>query len=298
MEGLRIPDMRADDPPTKATVRRKSLDRPDGHREFAHGVGDFVDVGSAGVGRAILEPGWRWSVDVKPAVGSESCQIHHLHLLLAGRLAFQMDDGEIHEFEPNDVMDIPPGHDAWTVGDERVVLIDISGNVTNFGLPPSTSRAVATMLMTDIVGSTDIAAGAGDAAWSQRLGEHNRVVRRQLEKFRGREIDTTGDGFLAIFDSAQAAILAGLAVRDAVDEIGLQVRVGVHSGEIELAGDDVRGIAVHAAARVMAAAAPSQVLTSSLTRALAEGVACTFKDHGEYALKGIAEPMRLLSVER
>ena len=278
-------------------VERTSFDRPDGTRTFPNGIGTFISIGSLSIGRAVLEPGWRWSTDIKPAVGTELCELHHLHVLIAGRIAFQTQGGDLQEFRPNDVMDIPPGHDAWVVGDETVVLLDISGNVGDFGLRTSQARAVATMLMTDIVGSTTIAAQLGDAAWKQRLAEHNRAVRNQLERFRGREINTTGDGFLATFHSAGAALLCALAVRDATRDLGMEIRTGVHTGEIEILPDDVRGIAVHATARIMAASHPSEVLTSAVTRALADGTGLQFTDRGSHTLKGIPAPLELFAVE-
>jgi class 3 adenylate cyclase len=279
-------------------LRWKSFDRPDESRPFAHGIGTFVDLDSLAIGRAILQPGWRWSADIKPAVGTEYCQVHHLHVLIAGRMTFRMADGEEHEFVPNDVMDIAPGHDAWVVGDEPVILLDIAGNVADFGLPTSRARRVATMLMTDIVGSTTLASEVGDAVWKQHLAQHNRAVRRQLERFNGREIDTTGDGFLAIFDSAGAALLCALATADAVRDLGMEIRAGVHTGEIEVLANDVRGIAVHATARIMAAAGPSETLTSSVTRALAEGAGVRFDDRGAHALKGLPSPIELFAVAR
>ena len=281
----------------RGRVEKKSFDRPDQTRRFPHGLGTFVDIGSLAVGRALLEPGWRWSTDIKPAVGTERCELHHLHVLVAGRIAFETEAGDLHEFEPNDVMDIPPGHDAWVVGDEPVVLLDISGNVADFGLPTSQARAVATMLMTDIVGSTTTASQLGDAAWKQHLADHNRAVRNQIERFGGREINTTGDGFLATFQSAGAALRCALAVRDATRGLEIEVRAGVHTGEIEVLPDDVRGIAVHATARIMAAARPSEVLTSAVTRALAEGSGLRFTERGPHALKGIDTPLELFGVE-
>ena len=279
-------------------IRWKSFDRPDEARRFPHGIGTLVDFDSLAIGRAVLEPGWRWSTDLKPLVGTELCELHHLHVLVAGRMAFLPAGGEEHEFAPNDVMDIAPGHDAWVVGDEPVILLDISGNVTDFGLPTSPARAVATMLMTDIVGSTRMASELGDAVWKQRLAEHNRAVRRQLERFRGREIATTGDGFLAIFESAGAALLCALAAGDATRELGIEIRAGVHTGEIEVLADDVRGVAVHATARIMAAAQPSEVLASFITRALAQGTGLRFEDRGPYALKGFETPTELFAVAR
>jgi class 3 adenylate cyclase len=277
-------------------VKRANLDEVEQERRFTHGTAALARVGSVLVGRAVLEPGWSWSGDVKPLVGTASCQIHHLHLQLSGRFAVRMDDGTEHEFRANDIMDIPPGHDARVVGDEPVVLLDISGNVTDFARPAERSRFLATMLFTDIVSSTQLAASLGDARWRQLLEEHNRLVRTHLERFGGREIDTAGDGFLATFDSAGAGLRAALAIRDAVRELNLEVRAGVHTGEIERVGDDVRGIAVHAAARIMAAAQPSEVLTSAVTRALCEGSALHFADRGSHEMKGLPAPMELYAV--
>jgi class 3 adenylate cyclase len=277
-------------------IRRKSLDNPDVQRRFPHGVGVFIDIGPLAVGRAVLEPGWRWSTDIKPAVGTELCELHHLHVLLAGRMAFRTADGQTEEFGLNDVMDIPAGHDAWVIGDEPAVLLDISGNVADFAMPTARARALVSMLMTDIVGSTTMASRIGDAAWKQRLSEHDRVIRRQLERFRGREVKTTGDGFLATFDSAGAALLCGLALVEVTREIDLQIRVGVHTGEIEMLPDDIRGIAVHTTARIMATAQPGEVLTSAVTRALADGSGLRFLDRGPHELKGLESPLELWSV--
>lgn len=283
---------------TSGSIRRKSLDRPDQQRELGHGSGVVVDIGALTVGRAVLQPGWRWSTDIRPMVGGASCRVHHLHVLMAGRFAVQMDDGEYVEFEPDDAMDIPPGHDSWVLGDEPVVLLDISGNSRDFGLPTSPARAVVTMLMTDIVASTATAARLGDEGWRQRLVEHNRVVRQQLERFRGREIDTTGDGFLAVFESAAAAVLCGLATRDAVRARGLEIRIGVHAGEVELMADDIRGIAVHAVARIMASAHPSEVLVSAVVRALVAEGDIQFTERGSHELKGLPSPLELFAAER
>ena len=193
-------------------------------------------------------------------------------------------------------MDIPPGHDAWVIGDEEVVLLDVSGNVADFGFPMSSARVVATMLMTDIVGSTAMASQLGDAAWKQRLADHNRAMRRQFERFKGREINTTGDGFLAIFDSARAALLCAIAARDATRAIGIEIRLGVHTGEIELLAGDVRGIAVHAVARVMASAGASEVFATAVTRTLADGSGLRFEDRGQHQLKGLESPLELYAV--
>ncbi len=275
----------------------KSFDSPDSLRPLGRGTGVFVDLSGMAIGRAVLEPGWRWSVDVKPLVGTPSCQVHHLQLVLAGRMGIRMDDGDEHEFGPADVIDIPPGHDAWVVGEESLVLVDMSGNVSDFALPASQARSVVTMLMTDIVDSTRTAAQLGDAAWKQRLGDHNRIVRHQLERFGGREVDTTGDGFLVIFGSAEAALRAALAICENVRSIGLEVRTGVHTGEVEVLDGDVRGLAVHETARIMSAAPSGSVYASPVTRALAAASNLRFASTGTHALKGFDEPVELFKVE-
>jgi class 3 adenylate cyclase len=246
----------------------------------------------------MLEPGWRWSEDVKPIVGTEWCEAHHLHILVSGRFAVRLaDSDEVQEFVAGDVFDIPPRHDAWVVGDEEVDLIDVSGNVVQFGEPPALARQVATLLMTDIVDSTPTAALLGDARWRQTLADHDRIVRRQVERFRGRVLDTTGDGFFVAFDGAAAAVYCAQATRDAVRRLDLEIRIGVHTGEIETTTDGVRGIAIHALARIMSAAGPSEILVSPITKALTEGTDLRFVDRGPHALKGIASPMELFAVE-
>lgn len=275
----------------------KNLDQPDEVRPLGHGTGAFIDLGAVAIGRAFLEPGWRWSTDIKPLVGTASCQIHHIQLVLAGRFAVRMDSGEEQVFGPATVIDIPPGHDAWVVGDEQVVLVDVAGNVADFALPASHARTVMTMLMTDIVDSTRMAAAIGDAAWKQRLAEHDRIVRHQLERFGGRVVKTTGDGFLAVFGSAEGALRAALAICGATPGVGIEIRAGVHTGEVEVLDGDLRGIAVHATARIMATAPARTLLTSAVSRALAVGSGLGFTSTGTHDLKGFDEPMELFEVQ-
>jgi class 3 adenylate cyclase len=153
------------------------------------------------------------------------------------------------------------------------------------------------MLMTDIVDSTPTASRLGDARWRQLLADHDRVVRNHIERFRGRELDTTGDGFFVSFDSAAAAVQCARAIRDAVRRLELQVRIGVHTGEIETTADGVRGIAIHTLARIMSAAGASEILVSPITKALTEGTDLAFVDRGPHSLKGITAPMELFSVD-
>jgi class 3 adenylate cyclase len=274
-------------------IVRKRLTEPDEFRRFPNGSGSLVRVGPLEIGRAELEPGWRWSVDIKPRVGTEWCEVNHLHVLLRGRFAARMRDGEEATFEPDDVFELPAGHDAWVVGDERAVILDVSGNVADFALPTSRERILTTILMTDIVDSTPTAERVGDAVWKQRLAAHNRAVRAQLERFRGHEVDTTGDGFLATFQSPVAAVRAAAAISEACAVIGLPVRIGVHTGEIEASTEGVVGVAVHATARIMAVGGASEVIVSSVTRGLAEGAGLGFEPLGARTLKGIEAPMEL-----
>jgi class 3 adenylate cyclase len=278
-------------------LRRASFAEPEATRQLARGAGSLVRVGPLAVGRATLSPGWRWSTDVKPLAGTVWCQSHHLHILIRGRFAVEMDDGERATFVPGEVFDVPPGHDAWVEGDEEVELYDISGNSTDFGLPSSHPKAVLTMLMTDIVGSTELAGRLGDTAWRQVLADHNRVVRSVISQFDGREINTTGDGFLATFDSAAGALRSAVSARQQVKHLGLEIRAGVHTGEVEMAGSDLRGIAVHATARIMAAAGPGEVLASAVTRWITDGAGLRFVERGPRELKGLPSPVELFAVE-
>ena len=278
--------------------QRSSLNDPSARRELPRQNGAFARVGPLVVGRGHLEPGWRWSVDIRPIVGTSSCMLHHVHVLLAGRLGARLDDGEEATFEAGDVFDIPPGHDAWVIGDEPVELLDISGNVADYGLPAARSRAVATLLMTDIVGSTDMLARIGDRAWKQLLGDNDRIVRAELRRSGGLEIATTGDGFFAEFGSAAAALDTALRMAEDVEGAGLHIRTGVHTGEIERVDGDVRGLAVHTVARVMSAAGASEVLTTLMTRLLVEAGSFQFTTRGEHLLKGLPGPLELYAVAR
>ena len=159
------------------------------------------------------------------------------------------------------------------------------------------NRVLATVLFTDIVGSTDQAATMGDRAWRGLLENHNAVVRRELRLFHGREIDTAGDGFLATFDGPARAIRCAASIRDAVADIGLTIRVGVHTGECELMDDDVVGLAVHVGARVADLAGPGEVLVSSTVKDLVAGSGLHFVDRGTHDLKGVPGQWRVFAAE-
>jgi len=158
-------------------------------------------------------------------------------------------------------------------------------------------RVLATVMFTDVVGSTEQVAGMGDRRWSELLATHDGLTRTELDHFRGREIETTGDGFLATFDGPGRAVRCARAIRDAVHAIGMRVRVGLHTGEIELHGDEIGGIAVHIAQRVQAFAQPDEVLVSRTVADLVGGSGIALADRGTHALKGVPNQWQLFAVE-
>jgi class 3 adenylate cyclase len=155
------------------------------------------------------------------------------------------------------------------------------------------SRVLATLLFTDLVGSTELARRLGDGPWRELLSRYFEAIRGELERFGGREVKTTGDGMLATFDGAARALHCAAAIRRAAGRDDLHLRIGVHVGEVELVGQDVRGVAVHEAARIMAAAGPDEILVSDLTRALAGAAGFSFEDRGTHVLKGLEGEWRL-----
>jgi class 3 adenylate cyclase len=190
-----------------------------------------------------------------------------------------------------------PGEDhlPW-VGDADILLDEIEEFVTGVRPTATKERVLATVLFTDIVDSTARAVELGDAKWKELLGRHNSLVRKELSRFRGREIKSTGDGFLATFDGPARAIGCALAVRDGVRSIGLEIRTGLHTGECELVGEDIAGVAVHIASRIMAAAQAGDVLVSSTVKDLVAGSGYRFVDRGTHQLKGVQGDWELFSV--
>jgi pimeloyl-ACP methyl ester carboxylesterase len=188
-------------------------------------------------------------------------------------------------------------HLPWA-GDSDAVLGEIEEFLTGARSLPEPDRVLATVMFTDIVGSTQHAAELGDARWRELLAAHQASVRRELERFRGREVKTLGDGCLATFDGPARAIRCGHAIAQAARLSGLEVRVGLHSGEVELIDDDVGGIAVHIAARLGDIAAAGEVLASSTVKDLVAGSGIRFEDRGTKRLRGIPDEWRLFAAAR
>jgi class 3 adenylate cyclase len=280
-------------------LQRKSITAPDVVRTFPFGHVDVVKLDETSVARFTWEPGWRWSKHVAPVVHTASCQNRHVGYVMSGVLHVVMDDGTELEIRAGDAFEIPPGHDAWVVGDEVWDTVEFT-SAAIFGVTPEEENesVLATILFTDIVDSTSTLSRIGDAAWRRLLLQHNQVMRTALDRYRGREMGTTGDGFLALFDGAARAVRCASAMIAAVAEIGVPIRAGLHTGEVAITGGQARGLAVHAAARVSALAGPGEILVSSTTRDLLDGSGLLFVSRGEHQLKGLAGARTIYALER
>ena len=193
-------------------------------------------------------------------------------------------------------VELPGADHWWWVGDSTAVLEPIEEFLTGVRPERPSDRMLATVLFTDIVGSTERAAEVGDSAWKELLERHNDVTREQLEVFRGHEITSTGDGFLATFDGPARGVRCARAIADSVRSFGVEIRAGLHTGECEALGENIGGIAVHIGARVASAAGPGEVLVSSTVRDLVAGSGITFEDAGERELKGVPGSWQLCRV--
>ena len=272
---------------------RKNLREPDESIRFEGVAEDIVEIGGFTIARTVQDPGWRWS-STDPRSEGALCESHHVGVVLSGHWGAELRDGALLEWGPEDVFDCPPGHDGYTIGDEPCVMIEWGG-VRTFVAPRSGfgDRFLAALLFTDLVDSTSMVARIGDVAWHELLSEHYRSAREELERAGGKEINTTGDGLFATFDAPARALRCAASIRDAAERQGLAIRAGVHVGEVTVSQDGVRGIAVHEASRVMAAAGAGEIFVSDIARALAAPAGLTFEDRGEQALKGIEGPRRL-----
>lgn len=191
-----------------------------------------------------------------------------------------------------------PGSEHYAfIGDVDQIVDEVEEFLTGMRTGGEPDRVLATVLFTDLVGSTERASYLGDRRWRDVLAEHQSAVRRQLELYRGREVKTTGDGFLATFDGPARAIRCACAIRDGAGQLGLEIRAGLHTGEVEVMGDDIGGIAVHIGARVSGEAQPGEVLVSSTVRDLVAGSGIVFATRGSQRLKGVSQPWEILAVD-
>ena len=269
-------------------VEVRDLGEPEAVVSHPLGATYQVRLARTVISRHILQPGWSWEEHAQPSVGTSSCELYHRGVVLSGRMGIRTDEGEELIIGPNQVFDLPPGHVTWVEGEDVLEMVDWAGGAGFDPQPGGEARAMATILFTDIVDSTVLAREAGDASWKRTLAMHEDVVRSVLAGFAGREIQTAGDSFLVVFDSVEGAIRCGLALVEALNAIQLSIRVGIHSGEVVMSGDHIWGLAVHAAARIMARAGAGEVLVSGITRDLTEGATgLTFESRGRHRLKGL-----------
>ena len=251
-------------------------------------------AGGPGYFKAIFDLYLR--TDVRPALDSiqaPTLLLHrrddrHVSAAHVRYLAERIPKARLVEFDGDD--------HVWFAGDTDRVLDEIESFVTGARAASPTNRVLSTVLFTDIVGSTERAEALGDEAWTAALDAHNGVVERHVASARGDVIKFTGDGALETFDGPARAITCACAIRDAVQDLGLDIRAGLHTGEVEMIGRDVHGIAVHIAARIMALAGPGEVLVSGAIPPLVLGSRITFDDRGSHALKGVRDPWPVLAV--
>ncbi len=266
-----------------------------GDIEFAEWWGRLLRQGTSPAGAIALIDLYR-EIDVRgvlPSISAPTLVVHR-----SGDKLVRVDQGRyLAEHIPGASYVELPGEDhlGW-VGDQDAILDEVEEFLTGRQRGQEAERALATVLFTDIVGSTEKAAELGDKRWRDLLASHNEIVRRQLEIHRGREVKTMGDGFLATFDGPARAIRCAAAVRDELAAIGIQIRVGIHTGEVELVGDDVSGMAVNIGARIGALADPGELFVSSTVRELVVGSGLEFDDRGPHTLKGAPGEWRLFAV--
>lgn len=280
-------------------LQRKGFEAPDEVRRFPNGAVDIVTLDEITVCRFCFEPGWRWSKDVAPIAGTRSCQHRHVGYTIRGTLGVRMDDGTEMTIGPGEAYEIPPGHDGWVEGEEPWESVEFTSG-HEFGRSPEDlgERVLATIVFSDVVDSTAMLQRLGDVGWTKLLRAHNERIRAVIDRFRGREIATLGDGFLALFDGAGKAVRAAAAMDPGVADLGIRVRAGIHTGEVAIVGGQARGVAVHAAARVAGLAGAGEVLVSGTTHDSLEGSGLSFAFRGSHELKGLSGPRPIFALER
>jgi pimeloyl-ACP methyl ester carboxylesterase len=236
-----------------------------------------------------------YELDFRPVL--ETIRVPTLVLHRAGNPYVHPENGRYlaEHIEGAEFLEVPGADHFFHAGDTEALLGPVQEFLTGTKEIPAEDRVLATVLFTDIVRATEHAARLGDRAWTDLLGRHHAMVRDELARFRGREIDTAGDGFFATFDGPARGVRCGLAIRDTVRSLGLEIRAGLHTGECELIGEKVGGIAVHIGARVMKVAEAGMVLVSRTVKDLVAGSGLQFTGHGIHELKGVAGDWELFA---
>ena len=239
---------------------------------------------------------WLFEVDVRSVLGAISCPV----LVVARRDAWT---GSVHarylcdRIHDARLVEVPGSADLLFTGDADRLVDEAEQFITGAAASSHARRFLATVLYTDLVGSTTMVTELGDRTWRKLLDEHDRTVRHALREHFGHEVKHTGDGFLVTFDGPARAIRCAASIRDALAALGLRVRIGVHAGEVERRGGDIGGIAVHVGARVQAAARPDEILVSRTVRDLVAGSGISLSDRGVHRLKGVPEEWQLYAVD-
>lgn len=280
-------------------LQRKGFAGPDEVRRFPNGVVEIVTLDEIAVSHFVFQPGWSWAADVGPIAGTDFCQHRHVGYTVSGNLTVRMVDGTTLTITTGDAYEIPPGHLAWVEGDVPWESVEFTSGHA-FGKPPDdlSERILATIVFSDICDSTAILERLGDKEWTRVLREHNQRIRSVIDRFRGREIGTIGDGFLALFDSAARGVSAAAAIDPMVADLGLRVRAGIHTGEVTIIGGQARGVAVHAAARVASLAGAGEVFVSGTTHDLLDGSNLSFESRGAHELKGLSGARPIFALVR
>jgi class 3 adenylate cyclase len=276
-------------------VEVRDLDQPEAVVSHTLGATHQVRLAGTVVSKHVLQPGWSWEKEAQPIVGTTSCELYHRGVVLSGRMGVRTDEGEEHIIGPDHVFDLMPGHVTWVEGDEQLVMVDWAGGA-GFDTAPGSrdERVMASILFTDIVDSTARAAAMGDRTWRQLVDRQYEVARAEANRWAVQHIESTGDGIMATFDTPTRALRCAFGLRDAMAALELQIRVGIHTGEILRREEGVGGIGVHIAARVLAQAAPSKVLVTRTVRDLTAGTDLAFQPIGSVSLKGVPGEWELL----
>ena len=268
-------------------VYARDFSRPDRVFEMPGLWSGRVEIGAGIAAYSRHDPGWRWSSDAR-APGSEVwCQTRHVGYAIAGACHIVLSDGTEFEVTSGSVFDIPPGHDAWVTSEIPWETIDWVGARSWLAEGSRSTGVLVTILFTDVVDSSREVRQRGDVRWSDINAALEERTRDLVTNFGGNVVKFTGDGALAVFDGTGRAVRCGLMLITAASHLGLRLRAGIHTGEVETTNDDIVGLAVHETARILAVAGSGEVLVSEVTRSLADGTGLEFVDRGLQDLRGI-----------